>query len=59
MNPIPTTESVVRLSLDAVGDGTEVSLSQGEFATEARLALHRRGWTEGLERLRERIDSGT
>lgn len=46
-------ETVVVLSLDAVGDGTEVSLSQGEFATEPRLALHRSGWTESFEKLRE------
>jgi uncharacterized protein YndB with AHSA1/START domain len=48
-------ETVVMLSLGAVGDLTEVSLWQGEFATEARLALHRRGWTESLEKLRARI----
>jgi uncharacterized protein YndB with AHSA1/START domain len=48
-------ETVVRLSLDALGDGTTVSLSQAEFATEARLALHRNGWTEAFERLRDRI----
>ena len=33
-------ETVVVLSLDAVGGAAEVSPSQGEFATEARLALH-------------------
>jgi uncharacterized protein YndB with AHSA1/START domain len=43
-------ETVVTLSLD---DATEVSLSQGEFATEARLELHRSGWTDSLEKLRE------
>lgn len=46
-------ETVVTLSLEDVGDVTEVSLSQGEFATEARLELHRRGWTDSLEKLRE------
>jgi len=51
-------ETLVMLSLRAVGDATEVSLSQGEFATEARLALHRSGWREGFEKLRELIDSG-
>ena len=50
-------ETVVKLSLDDVGEATAVSLWQGEFATEARLALHRSGWTESLEKLRERIDS--
>ena len=52
-------ETVVMLCLDAVGDGTEVSFSQGEFATEARLALHRSGWTDGFEKLRELIESGS
>ena len=46
-------ETVVTLSLDDLGDATEVSLSQGEFATEARLELHRSGWTDSLEKLRE------
>ena len=44
-------ETVVALSLDAVGDSTAVSLSQGEFATEERLALHRGGWSDSFERL--------
>jgi hypothetical protein len=35
-----------------------VSLSQGEFATEARLALHRGGWTDSLEKLHELIELG-
>lgn len=30
---------------------TELSLVQGEFATEARLELHRGGWTDGFERI--------
>ncbi len=50
-------ETVVRLSLGAVGDNTELSLSQGEFATEARLELHRSGWTESFQKLRELIDT--
>lgn len=52
-------ETVVMLSLDAVGDATEVLLSQGEFATKARLALHRSGWTDSFEKLRELIESGS
>jgi uncharacterized protein YndB with AHSA1/START domain len=48
-------ETVVVLSLAAVGDATEVSLWQGEFATEARLALHRGGWTDSLAKLRELV----
>jgi uncharacterized protein YndB with AHSA1/START domain len=51
-------ETVVTLSLDDVADATEVSLSQGEFATGARLALHRSGWTDSLEKLRELIEPG-
>lgn len=51
-------ETVVTLSLDAVGDATEVSLSQGLFATEERLALHRSGWTDSFEKLREVVESG-
>ena len=51
-------ETVVRLSLDAVGETTQISLSQGRFATEARLALHRSGWTDGFEKLQALIESG-
>ena len=46
-------ETVVTLSLVAVGDTTEVALSQSEFATQARLELHRDGWSESFEKLRE------
>jgi uncharacterized protein YndB with AHSA1/START domain len=51
-------ETVVRLSLEAVtGDATRLSLAHGRFATEARLALHRGGWTDALERLSGLIES--
>ena len=46
------------MSLDDVADATQVSLLQGEFAAEARLALHRGGWTDSLEKLRELIEPG-
>ena len=46
-------ETVVTLSLRVVGDATKLSLSQGDFATEERLALHRGGWTDALAKLRE------
>jgi uncharacterized protein YndB with AHSA1/START domain len=46
-------ETVVVLSLSALGDDTQVSLSHGEFATEARLALHRGGWDESFQKLSE------
>lgn len=45
-------ETVVVLSLDAVKGATALSLSQGEFATEGRLALHREGWSDSFEKLR-------
>ncbi len=50
-------ETVVVLSLDAIGDATKVTFSQGEFATEARRALHRDGWTDGLDKLRDQARS--
>lgn len=50
-------ETVVRLSLQPlVGATTEVSLWQGDFATQERLALHQAGWTESLEKLQELVD---
>ena len=51
-------ETVVRLSLEGIGEATNVSLLQGEFATEARLELHRNGWTDSFGKLRELIDAG-
>src|SRR6185436_18725264 len=36
-------ETVVTLSLDAADGATDLSLRQGEFSTEERLALHRDG----------------
>ena len=50
-------ETIVTLTLDALCDATKVSLLQGGFATEARLALHKRGWAESLVKLREFIAS--
>jgi uncharacterized protein YndB with AHSA1/START domain len=44
-------ETVVTLTLDDVGEGTGLTLRQGEFATEERLALHRNGWTDSLDKL--------
>lgn len=51
-------ETVVRLSLEARGRATEVSLTQGPFATEERLELHRRGWTDSFDRLRGLLGLG-
>ena len=44
-------ETLVRLSFRDIGDSTEVSLAQGAFKTEARLALHRGGWTDSFDKL--------
>jgi uncharacterized protein YndB with AHSA1/START domain len=51
--------TVVALSLLDVEEGTELSLRQGEFATEARLALHRDGWTDSFDKLRELLKPGS
>jgi len=44
-------ETIVTLSFLDQPAGTRVVLDQGQFATDARLALHTAGWTETLERL--------
>ena len=44
-------ETLVTLSLADLGESTELALSQGPFATEPRLELHRAGWTDSLDRL--------
>ena len=51
-------ETVVNLVLSDLGDATELLLSQGGFATGARVSLHRNGWTDSFEKLRELVDSG-
>lgn len=50
-------ETVVSLSLADAGDATRVTLLQGQFSTEERLALHRSGWTEAFEKLRDVLRS--
>ncbi len=49
--------TVVTLSLQDLGDATQVSLTQAEFATDARLELHRDGWSDSLDKLRELVES--
>jgi uncharacterized protein YndB with AHSA1/START domain len=50
--PVPDDrETVVELSLEPSGGRTTVTLTQGDFATEERLELHRSGWTESFEKL--------
>jgi uncharacterized protein YndB with AHSA1/START domain len=44
-------ETLVRLSFRELGDSTAVSLVQGTFRTEARLELHRDGWTDSFDKL--------
>ena len=44
-------DTSVRVSLDMVDGRTRMSLWQGPFATDARLALHRNGWTDSLSKL--------
>ncbi len=44
-------ETLATLSLEEAGDSTRLTLVQGPFATEERIALHRDGWTESLEKL--------
>jgi len=46
-------ETLATLVLADRGELTEVSFRQGEFATEARLELHRGGWTDSFDRLEE------
>jgi uncharacterized protein YndB with AHSA1/START domain len=43
--------TVVALSFRPIGDRTEVALTQGPFKTDARLALHRNGWADSLDKL--------
>ena len=51
--------TTVTLSLRALGEATEVSLTQGEFATDARLELHRNGWTDSFDKLGRLLQSGS
>jgi uncharacterized protein YndB with AHSA1/START domain len=44
-------QTVVTLSLEDRGERTEVLLTQGEFATHDRLALHEEGWMDSFGRL--------
>jgi uncharacterized protein YndB with AHSA1/START domain len=49
-------DMVVDLSFREDGESTEVVLTQGPFKTEARLRLHRDGWTDSFDKL-ERLMS--
>ncbi|MDQ3784899.1 MAG: SRPBCC domain-containing protein [Actinomycetota bacterium] len=50
-------ETLVDLSFRDLGESTEVVFIQGPFKTEARLALHRNGWTDGFDKLEELLSS--
>jgi uncharacterized protein YndB with AHSA1/START domain len=50
-------ETLVTLSFRELDGSTEVDLTQGIFATEARRVLHEQGWTESLERLQELLSA--
>ena len=50
-------ETVVVLSLQALGEATALTVDQGDFATEERRALHVQGWSESIDRLEELIAS--
>ena len=44
-------ETIVTLGLEDRGAETVLRLTQGDFATEERRALHEGGWSESLQRL--------
>jgi uncharacterized protein YndB with AHSA1/START domain len=44
-------ETLAVLSLRDLGESTEVALTQGQFKTEARRALHRDGWGDSFDKL--------
>ena len=48
-------ETLVSLSLEDRGDETGLSLEQGPFLTDARLALHDQGWSDSLDKLQRHL----
>jgi uncharacterized protein YndB with AHSA1/START domain len=51
-------ETVARLALRERAGVTEIELTQGPFATEARRELHEAGWTDTLARLARHLAPG-
>ena len=49
-------ETLVTLTFAPAGAGTHLILDQEPFKTKPRLELHRKGWTETLERLERFLD---
>jgi uncharacterized protein YndB with AHSA1/START domain len=50
-------ENLVELAFRDLGATTEVGLTQGPFKTEARLELHRAGWTDSLDKVEHVLDN--
>lgn len=50
-------ETLAGLSLEDLGESTQVAFTQGPFKTEARRDLHRDGWGDSFDKL-ERLLSG-
>lgn len=48
-------ETLVTATLEPEEESTRLVLEQGPFKTPARLALHRDGWTDSLERLEQHL----
>jgi uncharacterized protein YndB with AHSA1/START domain len=46
-------ETRVELSVQRLSQGSRLTVHQGTFRTEARLALHRSGWADALVKLRD------
>jgi uncharacterized protein YndB with AHSA1/START domain len=51
-------ETLVTLTLEGLDGPTKLIVDQGSFATESRLELHRNGWSESFERLRDALAAG-
>jgi uncharacterized protein YndB with AHSA1/START domain len=49
-------ETLADLALRDERGGTEITLTQGPFATEERKRLHEDGWSESFDRLRDLLD---
>ena len=48
-------ETLVTVTFEPADPGTRVIVDQGPFKTAARLELHRDGWTQTLERLKQTL----
>lgn len=50
--PVPDDrETIVELSLESLGERTQVTVTQEAFATDERLELHRGGWTDSFDKI--------